>query len=170
MNLSVNGIEREVESAPLTPLLFVLRDELEVESPKAGCQQGGCGACTVLVDGEPRRSCLTPVAAVEGAQITTVEGLGSPDDLAPLQQAFTHHYAAQCGFCTTGMIMAAQAYLDRGGTDDREAIQSALAGHVCRCTGYVKIVDAIAAVARGDSFDMTITAESHDTTNVGGTK
>ena len=85
MNLTVNGIEREVESAPLTPLLFVLRDELEVESPKAGCQQGGCGACTVLVDGEPRRSCLTPVAAVEGAQITTVEGLGSPESLAPLQ-------------------------------------------------------------------------------------
>ena len=102
MNLTVNGIEREVESAPLTPLLFVLRDELEVESPKAGCQQGGCGACTVLVDGEPRRSCLIPVAAVDGAQITTVEGLGSPESLAPLQQAFTHHYAAQCGFCTTG--------------------------------------------------------------------
>jgi carbon-monoxide dehydrogenase small subunit len=170
MNLTVNGIAREVESAPLTPLLFVLRDELEVESPKAGCQQGGCGACTVLVDGEPRRSCLTPVVAVDGAQITTVEGLGSPESLAPLQQAFTHHYAAQCGFCTTGMIMAAQAYLDHGGTDDREAIQHALGGHVCRCTGYVKIVDAIAAVARGDSFDMTITATSHDTTNVGGAK
>ena len=91
MNLTVNGIEREVERAPLTPLLFVLRDELEVESPKAGCQQGGCGACTVLVNGEPRRSCLTPIAAVEGAQITTVEGLGSPESLAPLQQAAREH-------------------------------------------------------------------------------
>jgi aerobic-type carbon monoxide dehydrogenase small subunit (CoxS/CutS family) len=170
VRLTVNGIPRDVESAPLTPLLFVLRDELEVESPKAGCQQGGCGACTVLVGGEPRRSCLTPVAAVDGAEITTVEGLGTPESLAPLQQAFTHHYAAQCGFCTTGMIMAAQAYLDHGGGADREEIAHALAGHFCRCTGYVKIIDAVEAVARGDAFDLTVTAESHDTTNVGGTK
>jgi len=170
MNLTVNGVEREVESAPLTPLLFVLRDELEIESPKAGCQQGGCGACTVLVDGEPRRSCLTPVVTVEGSQITTVEGLGSAESLAPLQQAFTHHYAAQCGFCTTGMIVAAHAYIEHGGGEDREQIQHALGGHVCRCTGYVKIVDAIAAVARGDSFDLTLTAPSHDMTNVGGAK
>jgi len=170
MNLTVNGVLREVESAPLTPLLFVLRDELEVESPKAGCQQGGCGACTVLVDGEPRRSCLIPVAAVDGAAITTVEGLGTPDNLAPLQQAFTHHYAAQCGFCTSGMIVAAQSYIDHGGNGDREAIQTALAGHVCRCTGYVKIVDAVAAVAHGDTFDPETTAPSHDTTQVGGAK
>ena len=122
MNLTVNGVLREVESAPLTPLLFVLRDELEVESPKAGCQQGGCGACTVLVDGEPRRSCLTPVAAVDGAAITTVEGLGTPENLAPLQQAFTHHYAAQCGFCTSGMMLAAHAYVEHGGTDDLSLI------------------------------------------------
>ena len=160
MNLTVNGVAREVESGPLTPLLFVLRDELELTGAKAGCQQGGCGACTVLVDGEPRRSCLTPLIAVEGAAITTAEGLGTPEDLAPIQQAFTHHYAAQCGFCTSGLMLAAQAYIDHGGTDDRHAIQEALSGHVCRCTGYVKIVDAVAAAARGDEFDMTVTAGS----------
>ena len=112
----------------------------------------------MLVDGAPRRSCLTPVASVDGAAITTVEGLGTPEHLSPIQQAFIHHYAAQCGFCTTGMMMAAQAYIDRGGTDDHEAIQESLGGHVCRCTGYVKIIEAVAAVARGDSFDLTLTA------------
>ena len=100
MNLSVNGVPHSIESGPLTSLLDVLREELQITSPKAGCEQGGCGACTVLVDGEPQRSCLTPVVAVEGAEITTVEGLGTPNDLAPVQRAFTHHYAAQCGFCT----------------------------------------------------------------------
>ena len=98
----------------------------------------------------------------------TVEGLGAPESLSPLQQAFTHHYAAQCGFCTSGMMMAAQAYIDRGGSDDPESIQEALGGHVCRCTGYVKIIDAVAAVARGDSFDMTVTAPSPGMTNLGG--
>jgi aerobic-type carbon monoxide dehydrogenase small subunit (CoxS/CutS family) len=170
MNLTVNGVTRELESGPLTTLLDVLREELEITSPKAGCEQGGCGACTVLVDGEPRRACLTVAAAVDGSSVTTAEGLGSPDGLAPVQAAFTHHYAAQCGFCTSGMMMAAQAYLDAGGTDDREAIQEALAGHVCRCTGYVKIIDAVAAAARGDSFDLSVTAPSAGMVNLGGVK
>jgi aerobic-type carbon monoxide dehydrogenase small subunit (CoxS/CutS family) len=168
MNLTVNGVAHEVESAPLTTLLDVLREEIGVTSPKAGCEQGGCGACTVLVDGEPQRACLTPVGAVVDAEVTTAEGLGAPDELSPIQQAFTHHYAAQCGFCTSGMMLAAEAYLRRGGTDDREAIQEALAGHVCRCTGYVKIIDAVAAVARGDAFDLTTTAPSAGMTNLGG--
>jgi aerobic carbon-monoxide dehydrogenase small subunit len=168
MNLTVNGVETTISSGPLTSLLDVLREELGITSPKAGCEQGGCGACTVLVDGEPRRSCLTPAAAVEGTAVTTVEGLGTPEQMAPVQEAFTHHYAAQCGFCTSGMMMAAQAYVDRGGTDDHEAIQTALGGHVCRCTGYVKIIDAVAAVARGDSFDMTVTAKGAAMTNLGG--
>ena len=168
MNLTVNGVETSIESAPLTSLLDVLREELGITSPKAGCEQGGCGACTVLVDGEPRRSCLTPVAAIAGSAITTAEGLGSPEHMAPIQQAFTHHYAAQCGFCTSGMMMAAQAYIDRGGTDDHEAIQEALGGHVCRCTGYVKIIDAVAATARGESFDATVTAAGTSMTNLGG--
>src|ERR1700752_2730733 len=111
MQLIVNGAPHHVESPALTSLLQVLREEVGVTSPKAGCEQGGCGACTVLVDGEPRRSCLTPVASVDGAAIRTVEGLGTPENLSPIQQAFTHHYAAQCGFCTSGMMMAAQAYI-----------------------------------------------------------
>ena len=168
LNLNVNGTHREIESAPLTSLLDVLREELGVTSPKAGCEQGGCGACTVLVDGAPRRACLLPVGAVAGAEITTVEGLGSPDRLARVQQAFTHHYAAQCGFCTAGMMMAAHAYVETGGSDDRHAIAEALGGHVCRCTGYVKIIEAVAALARGDSFDLATTAASPGMTNIGG--
>jgi carbon-monoxide dehydrogenase small subunit len=168
MNLTVNGIAHDVESAPLTTLLDVLREELGITSPKAGCEQGGCGACTVLIDGEPQRACLTPVGAMAGAEVTTAEGLGSPEELSPIQQAFTHHYAAQCGFCTSGMMLAAEAYVRRGGTDDREAIQEALAGHICRCTGYVKIIDAVAAVARGEAFDLTVTAPSAGMTNLGG--
>jgi aerobic-type carbon monoxide dehydrogenase small subunit (CoxS/CutS family) len=168
MNLTVNGVAHDVESAPLRTLLDVLREDLAITSPKAGCEQGGCGACTVLVDGEPRRSCLTAVGAIDGAAVTTVEGLGTPEALSPVQQAFTHHYAAQCGFCTSGMMMAAEAYVRSGGTDEPEAIQEALAGHVCRCTGYVKIVDAVAALARGDEFDLTVTAASAGMTNLGG--
>jgi aerobic-type carbon monoxide dehydrogenase small subunit (CoxS/CutS family) len=164
MNLTVNGVWHEVGSSELTPLLDVLRLEVGVTSAKAGCHQGGCGACTVLVDGEPRRSCLLPAGYAEGTAITTVEGLGGPEDLAPIQQAFVHYYAAQCGFCTAGMLLSAQAYLDRGGSEDSEAIQHALGGHVCRCTGYSKIIDAVAAAARGDSFDLTTTAVGKHTT------
>ena len=168
MKLTVNGRSYDIESGPLTTLLDVLREELEITGPKAGSEQGGCGACTVLVDGEPRRSCLVPVGAIEGASVTTVEGLGEPARLAPIQQAFVHYYASQCGFCTPGMLIAAQAYLDRGGTDDREAIIEALGGHVCRCTGYVKIIEAVAAAARGESFDLARTAEGKYTTIVAG--
>lgn len=168
MNLTVNGTGRQIESPALASLLDVLREELGITSPKAGCEQGGCGACTVLVDGEPQRACLTPVGTLDGREVTTVEGLGSPEALSPIQQAFTHHYAAQCGFCTSGMLLAAAAYLERGGTDDPEAIQEALAGHVCRCTGYVKIIAAIAAAARGEEFDLTTTAASAGMTNLGG--
>ena len=152
MRLTVNGSEREVASPPLSTLLHVLREELFITSPKAGCQQGGCGACTVLVDGEPRRSCLLPVAAVEGAEIATVEGLGDADELSPVQAAFHEHYAAQCGFCTSGFMMAAQALVERGDGDiEREEVIEALNGHICRCTGYVKIVDAVTAAVRGET-------------------
>jgi len=151
MRFVVNGVEHEVESHGLQPLLAVLREEVGITSPKAGCQQGGCGACTVLVDGEPRRSCLTPVAAVEGADISTVEGLGTGDELSTVQAAFHEHYAAQCGFCTAGFMMAAEALRDRAGGDaEREDVIEALSGHVCRCTGYVKIVDAVTAAVRGE--------------------
>jgi aerobic-type carbon monoxide dehydrogenase small subunit (CoxS/CutS family) len=150
MRLTVNGTEHDVLSAPLTPLLHVLREELFITSPKAGCQQGGCGACTVLVDGQPRRSCLTPVATLEGAAVTTVEGLGTADDLSPVQASFHEHYAAQCGFCTSGFMMATQALVEKGGDPSREEVMEALSGHICRCTGYVKIIDAATAVIAGD--------------------
>src|SRR6478609_2133560 len=150
MRLTVNGTEHDVGAPPLSTLLQVLREELFVTSPKAGCQQGGCGACTVLIDGEPRRSCLVAVGAVEGARITTVEGLGAPDELSPVQAAFHEHYAAQCGFCTSGFVMAATALVARNPNAMREDVLDALSGHVCRCTGYVKIVSAVEAAARGD--------------------
>jgi aerobic carbon-monoxide dehydrogenase small subunit len=149
MNLIVNGAECEVESPPLSSLLFVLREELGITSPKAGCQQGGCGACTVLVGGEPRRACLIPLAALDGAEITTVEGLGSPESLSPIQSAFHDHYAAQCGFCTAGMMLAAHALRARDSNPSRAEIEQALGGHVCRCTGYVKIVEAVEALGGG---------------------
>lgn len=166
MNIVVNGTNRAVESSPLTPLLHVLREDLDVLSPKAGCENGGCGACTVLVDGAPRRSCLTALGSIDGAEVTTVEGLGTPEDMSAVQQAFVHYCAAQCGFCTPGMIIAATAYLAEGGSTDRADITEALAGHVCRCTGYLKIVDAVAA-ARDGNFDLSITAESPHTTVLG---
>jgi aerobic carbon-monoxide dehydrogenase small subunit len=150
MNLSVNGVDYELASGPLRPLLHVLREELGITSPKAGCQQGGCGACTVLVDGEPRRACLVPLGAVDGATVTTVEGLSENGKLAPVQAAFYHQYASQCGFCTPGFLLAAHALLGRGDRVTREQIIEALAGHMCRCTGYVKIVEAVEAAARGD--------------------
>ena len=151
MRLTVNGTEHEVVAPALTTLLHVLREELFVTIPKAGCQQGGCGACTVLVDGEPRRACLIPLAAVEGAAIATVEGLGEADELSGVQAAFHEHYAAQCGFCTSGFMMAAQALVERGDGDvEREEVIEALSGHLCRCTGYVKIVDAVIAASRGE--------------------
>jgi len=145
MNLTVNGISHEVESHGLRSLLHVLREELGITSPKAGCQQGGCGTCTVLVDGEPRRSCLLPLAAVDGAAITTVEGLGTPEHLAPVQEAFHEHYGSQCGFCTPGFLLATQGLIDRSPQADRTQIEEALAGHICRCTGYVKIIEAVEA-------------------------
>jgi carbon-monoxide dehydrogenase small subunit len=150
MRLTVNGVQHDVQSPPLASLLYALREELEVTSPKAGCQQGGCGACTVLVDGEARRSCLLPLAALDGASITTVEGLGAPDELSLVQAAFDEHYAAQCGFCTSGFVLAATALLERTPDATREDVLEALSGHVCRCTGYVKIVNAVEAAAKGE--------------------
>jgi carbon-monoxide dehydrogenase small subunit len=172
MNLTVNGVEYEIAAAPLTPLLHVLRDELEVTSPKAGCQQGGCGTCTVLVDGQPRRSCLTAVATVDGAEITTLEGLGEPEQLSPVQAAFHRHYAAQCGFCTPGMVVAATALIERkDGPLTREEVLEGLSGHYCRCTGYVKIVDAVLAASRGEVdavADVPATGEGEPAVRVEG--
>jgi aerobic-type carbon monoxide dehydrogenase small subunit (CoxS/CutS family) len=150
MRLTVNGVEHDVHSPPLTSLMQTLREELFITSPKAGCQQGGCGACTVLVDGAPQRSCLTPLAGVEGAEICTVEGLSGLDELSDVQAAFHEHYAAQCGFCTSGFMMATQALVEKGEPMERDQVREALSGHLCRCTGYVKILDAATAAVNGD--------------------
>ena len=166
MELTVNSVTQTVQSPPLTSLLTVLREELDITSPKAGCESGGCGACTVLVDGQPRRSCLTALCTLDGREVVTVEGLGTPEDLSRVQQAFIHHYAAQCGFCSDGMVVAATAYVAAGGSDDTAAISEALAGHFCRCTGYVKILEAVAAAARGDECSTDATASSANNTYV----
>lgn len=152
MKLQVNGMVRDVDVSPLRPLLHVLRDELGITGPKAGCQEGGCGTCTVLVEGQPRRSCLLPLAMVEGAAVTTIEGLGEPTDLHAVQRAFHERYGSQCGYCTPGMVLATTALLERTPDPDDEDIVDALSGHLCRCTGYVKIVEAVraAAAATGD--------------------
>ena len=163
MRIEVNGAGHEVTSPPLTSLLAVLREEMDVTSVKAGCESGGCGACTVLVDGQPRRSCLTPVVTAVGSEITTVEGLGTPDAPSAMQQSFIHHYAMQCGFCTPGLVVAATAYVNGGGTDDLDSIAEAISGHVCRCTGYNKILEAVAAAVNSSEFDLNSTAVDKNT-------
>lgn len=152
MRLTVNGHAHELAGDPMRALLRVLRDDLDITGPKAGCQQGSCGTCTVLLDGEPRRACLIPAVLADGAAVTTLEGLGDATNLHALQAAFHHYYGAQCGFCTSGMILAAHALLERNASPSRSDIQTALGGHVCRCTGYVKIIEAVEAVARGETF------------------
>jgi carbon-monoxide dehydrogenase small subunit len=143
----------EVEAPGMRRLLDVLREDLGLTGTKEGCGEGECGACTVLVDGAPVDACLVPVAQVDGARIATVEGLAaaSPEGavLDPLQAAFLEAGGAQCGICTPGMLMAARAYLDAGGIADEQSIREAIAGNLCRCTGYTKIIEAIAIAAGG---------------------
>ena len=143
VTFKLNGKTVALAVTPLTTLRTALREHLHLHATKAGCGQGGCGSCTVLVDGEPALSCLLPLALVEGQEVTTLEGIGAPGRLHPLQAAFHDHFAAQCGFCTAGMIMAARALLDRNPRPGREEIAEALAGNMCRCTGYLPIIEAI---------------------------
>jgi len=147
MPLTVNGVAHEIESPALASLLHVLREELGVTSPKAGCQQGGCGTCTVLVDGEPTLSCLALPIETQGHAITTVEGMASGRQLHPLQQAFAELGAAQCGYCTPGILLTAQALLEDNPAPSRDEVRVALAGNLCRCTGYTKILDAVELAA-----------------------
>ncbi len=142
----LNGQEKAVFVEDGQNLLDVLRRGVGDLSPKYGCAQGTCGACTVLVDGEPQLSCLTLAETVEGQNLETTGGLAG-ETLHPLQEAFMEHFAAQCGFCTPGMIMAARALLDRNPNPSRDDVVEAISGNICRCTGYEPIIEAIMAVA-----------------------
>ncbi len=142
----LNGEPRYVEIKPGEMLLDLLR-RLGMRSVKEGCRTGECGACTVLLDGKPIRSCLTFAAKVKGHRITTLEGLGTPEDLHPLQEAFLETGAIQCGFCTPGMILVAHHLLSHNPDPSPEEVRGAITGNLCRCTGYVKIVDAVMLAA-----------------------
>lgn len=147
LQLIVNGRSYEVNVPPMKRLLDVLREDLELTGTKEGCGEGECGACSVILDGAVVNSCLVPVCQVAGSHIKTVEGLAVARDLSALQQAFIQYGAAQCGICTPGMLMAAHALLDRNSQPSRAEIREAIAGNLCRCTGYQKIVDAIEQAA-----------------------
>ncbi|MDA8188502.1 MAG: (2Fe-2S)-binding protein [Dehalococcoidales bacterium] len=140
---NVNGEEYQLSVEPHRTLLEVLRNELDLTGTKEGCSEGECGACTVLVDGIPVNSCLSLAATANGKQITTIEGLVKNGELHPLQQAFIDQGAVQCGYCTPGMLLTAKALLDIDPAPSDVEIKRAIAGNVCRCTGYVKIIEAI---------------------------
>ena len=154
IRLDVNGVSGEVLVEPARTLLDVLRWDLGLTGTKENCLEAECGVCTVLVDGRAVNSCIVLAASVAGRPIVTIEGLARGDRLHPLQQAFIKHGAVQCGYCIPGMILAAKALLDRTPSPTADAIKDALAGNLCRCTGYHKIVQAVQAVARGE-FDGT---------------
>lgn len=148
MTLNVNGRSHRI-SAPVDALLLeVLREKVGLTGAKYGCGMGECGACTVLLDGDAIYSCLTLTVEVQGREITTIEGLNRKGELDPLQQAFAEHGGVQCGFCTPGMILAARALLARNPSPSEDEIRRALSGNLCRCTGYMKIVEAVEAAAR----------------------
>ena len=144
---TVNGAEQALDVPGMRRLLDALREDLGLTGTKEGCGEGECGACSVLIDGELANSCLVPLSQVDGAKVVTVEGLAPQGGLDPLQQAFLETGGAQCGICTPGMLMAGRAYIAAGGGPDEDAIREAIAGNLCRCTGYTKIVDAIALAA-----------------------
>ena len=148
INLMVNGSRQSVPAEPDTPLLYVLRNDLELNGAKFGCGLAQCGACTVQVDGEPTRSCVTPVSDVEGKQVTTLEGLGSEAKPGRVQKAFIEHQAAQCGYCTNGMIVAADAFLAANPEPSEDEIKRAMNPYICRCGTHFRIVAAIKAAAR----------------------
>jgi aerobic-type carbon monoxide dehydrogenase small subunit (CoxS/CutS family) len=147
LTLTVNEqqVTLEVEADEL--LVDVLRDRLGLTGTKVGCNEGECGACTVIMDGEAVLSCLIPALRAQGRQVLTIEGLSDGDALHPIQQAFVEHGAVQCGYCIPGFVLSAKALLDRNSHPNRDEIKEAIAGNLCRCTGYVKIIEAIEAVA-----------------------
>lgn len=148
IRILVNGSWRTASVEPQVTLLDLLRDEWHLTGAKRGCDEGDCGACTVLLDGKPVNSCLVLAVRANGRSVSTVEGLGDEDHLHPLQQAFIDHGALQCGYCGGGMLMSAKALLDANPSPTEAEIRQALAGNLCRCTGHVKIVEAVQSVSR----------------------
>lgn len=148
MTLKVNGKAQEVDAQPDTPLLYVLRDQLELHGPKFGCGLGQCGACTVMLDGVAARSCVIPVSKVGGRAVVTLEGLGSTAKPHPVQQAFIEEQAAQCGYCINGMVMTTAAFLAKNKNPSDAEIKRALAGNLCRCGTHVRIVRAVKRAAK----------------------
>lgn len=147
IRLKINGRQHTVEASPPRPLLTCLRDELELTGAKYGCGEGQCGACTVLLNGQPTRSCTLGLASIGGKEIRTVEGLSSGNNLTPLQQSFLDHGAFQCGFCTSGMLMSATALLEKTPHPTDEEILSAMHGNICRCGMFLRIMAAIRTAA-----------------------
>lgn len=147
LTLAINRSEYEVFVEPSKSLLGVIREDLELTGAKAGCEGGACGSCTVLVDGKAVRSCVVPADQATGKEITTIEGLAQNGSLHPVQQAFIDHFAVSCGFCTPGMILAATALLEENPEPTEGEVRQAMAGNLCRCTGYVNIVDAVLAAS-----------------------
>ncbi|MCI0388527.1 MAG: (2Fe-2S)-binding protein [Acidobacteria bacterium] len=160
LQLKVNGEELEVAFTPHKTLLEVLREDLGLTGTKHGCELGECGACSVLVDGKPILSCLALGLDLEGREVTTIEGMAEGGQLHPLQEAFADLGAAQCGYCTPGILLAARELLDRNAQPTREEIKEALAGNLCRCTGYIKIFEAVElAAARMDGDEVAVARE-----------
>jgi carbon-monoxide dehydrogenase small subunit len=149
VRVTVNGGQYEQEVEPRLHLADLLRDRLRLTGTKLGCEHGVCGACTVLLDGAPVRSCLVLAVQVDGREIRTVEGLAGDAELNPLQASFREHHALQCGFCTAGFLMSATALLEEHSVPEEAEVREALGGNICRCTGYGTIVDAVRATAGG---------------------
>lgn len=147
ITLNVNGSAHQVDADPTTPLLYVLRENLQLNAAKFGCGLGQCGACTVMVDGEAVLSCITPIAALPGRKVKTLEGLGTLADPGPLQRAFIEEQAAQCGYCIPGMMMRAQALLERNGAPTRAQIRAHMNANLCRCGTHMRILRAVERAA-----------------------
>ena len=153
ISLSVNGTTHELDVAPARRLLDVLRDDLGLTGVKEGCGEGECGTCTVLLDGEPVNSCLVPVGQCDGREVRTIEGVVDKEKLSPLARAFVERSGVQCGFCTPGMIISAEHLLRHNPSPTEEQIREALAGNICRCTGYTAIVEAVQQAAEQMASD-----------------
>jgi aerobic-type carbon monoxide dehydrogenase small subunit (CoxS/CutS family) len=156
MELLVNGVHRRLEVAPERPLLWVLRNELNLTGAKYGCGEGQCGACTVLIDGAVHRSCITPVGSVAGKQITTIEGVADGGKLHPVQESFIQADAMQCGYCTPGMILTSVALLRKNPDPSETEIKQALEGNICRCGTYNRIVAAVQKAAHTMSAEAKV--------------